>query len=332
MTAMNALVLIHGMTLDSDASDHTGEYNALWLQLQARQPRLTAGIDAIIPVEWGHKPRPSAEALRPDQRITDAENAIHDRCAYAGVSADHTPDNVLLSPFHELISSLVLRRFTTSIKESVLMLGITDALYYCAPDGEQAIREAVYTQVLDQLEPHRDADHVRLHVVAHSLGTTVAFDFLFGLFAPDEVYGWRGPDFGHERDDDSERLRATRRAYLYWRQRAKAQTLHLMSKFSTGSQIPLLMLRKQKLVDMLAAGELLDPTVIGVPRSGPVRWKVFYDVDDILGFPTRRIFDASGSIREYQVNTDWRPDRAHGAYWQNATVVGEIAELIAQNL
>jgi len=97
------------------------------------------------------------------------------------------------------------------------------------------------------------------------------------------------------------------------------------------AQFPLTMLRKQKLVDLFAAGRLLDPTVIGVPRQGPPRWKIFFDVDDVLGFPARRLFDAHGSIQEYQVNTGWRPDRAHEGYWTSDVVLTEIARMIQFN-
>jgi hypothetical protein len=44
------------------------------------------------------------------------------------------------------------------------------------------------------------------------------------------------------------------------------------------------------------------------------------------------LFNPQGSIHEYQVNTGWRPDAAHGRYWENDTVLKEIALLIQQNL
>ena len=83
---------------------------------------------------------------------------------------------------------------------------------------------------------------------------------------------------------------------------------------------------------MLAQGQRLDPTVIGVPKSGPPKWSIFYDVDDILGFPTRRLFDARGTIKEYEVDTGLNPLDAHGRYWTNRFVVTEVAKLIRQNL
>ena len=156
---------------------------------------------------------------------------------------------------------------------------------------------------------------------------TVAFDFLFGLFAADEVTGGE-PDFIGEAQGEAEAIER----YLFWRGRAREGGLVLASKASTGGQLPLLLLRKQALVDRLSVGEFLDPSVIGVPGRGDVRWKIFYDADDILGFPTRRLFDAEGTIQEFQVDTDWRPDLAHSRYWTNDRVLDEMAKLIADNL
>ncbi|MCW3053389.1 MAG: hypothetical protein JWN14_2559, partial [Chthonomonadales bacterium] len=95
---------------------------------------------------------------------------------------------------------------------------------------------------------------------------------------------------------------------------------------------PLTLMRKQTLVNRLAAGNTIDPTVLGMPVTGPVKWRIFYDVDDILGFPARRLYDPMPTIEEFQVDTDGRPDLAHSKYWTNATVLQKIAELLQHNL
>ena len=328
MATINVLILMHGMTPDPNPLDHASDYAALWQALTLRQPALTESVDARLGIEWGHEvPGMRADMLRPDQRITRAENVLWERVGFERVRNDRNPDNHLLGRGAELGSRLTTRRLTDPIKETVLLLGVTDAFYYCAPDGERAIRGAVYTQFLDGLEPYRGAENVRLHVIAQSLGVTVAFDFLFGLFAPDEVIGGE-PDFIGEGQGGAEAIER----YRFWRGRARDGGLVLASKSSTGGLLPLLMMRKQSLVERFSIGQFVDPAVIGVPGRGDVRWKIFYDADDILGFPTRRLFDAEGTIQEYQVNTDWRPDLAHSRYWTNDRVLDEIAKLIADNL
>lgn len=328
MASKNILVMLHGMTSDPDPSTHADDYDHLWAGLIRREGSLEQIIVETIRVEWGHEPPGLAtSALRPDQMITRAEAFIRERLTYEAVQADGSPANHLLAGGAELFSQWVTRHLTTPIKEMVLLLGFTDALYYCSPAGEQAIRNTVYTQFLQGLEAYRAEDEVRLHVIAHSLGVTVAFDFLFGLFAPDSAYTNGVPDFVTE----NQGLPAAVEAYSFWRQRAQQGSLIMASKSSTGGQLPLMMMRKQKLVNMLATRELLDPRVISIPQDGPPRWKIFYDVDDVLGYPTRRLFQAGASIEEYQVNTGWRPDLAHSQYWENDKVLTEIAGLIEQN-
>ena len=48
-------------------------------------------------------------------------------------------------------------------------------------DLEVAVREAVFSQVFEKLEASQDGE-IHLHIVAHSLGVTIAHDFLYALF------------------------------------------------------------------------------------------------------------------------------------------------------
>ncbi len=91
-------------------------------------------------------------------------------------------------------------------------------------------------------------------------------------------------------------------------------------------------MRSLHVVQLLAQGQRLDPRVIGVPQSGPPKWRIFYDVDDILGFPTRRLFEAQGTIQDYEVETGLYPTDAHGKYWTNPDVLASVAQLIERNL
>ncbi len=336
---VNVLVMLHGITLDPEPRDHRAAYDALWAALQRRQPRLSGALATPLGLEWGHEPPGSPDTLRPDQLLTRAENFINEQTSYASSKADPSPYNHVLeaddpSAFHfgALASRWLLRPYVlTPFKEKVMVRGFTDVLYYSSPDGESAIRRAVYSQFLNGLAPHRDAERVRLHVVAQSLGVTVAFDFLFGLFAPDTHFPGGVPGFVREnRDDDL--LQPALEAYTFWRERRKTGGLVLGSMSSTGGQLPLLLMRKQALVEQLARRERLDASVIGIAAGDTLKWKLFYDADDALGFPARRMFEPQAAIQEYEVDTHWRPDRAHSLYWENGTVQREMADLIARNL
>lgn len=336
----DVLVLLHGVTLKAQPDDHQGEYDRLWAALKRERGELESALAKVIRIEWAHEPKrtptPPVTELREDERIMRAENFIDDRTRHDWVRSDRSPYHHpseawpgLMTFLARVVSRFTLRRFVvTPIKRQVMVRGFTDAIYYSSPDGERAARRAVYGQLLAGLEEYEN-DTVRLHVVAHSLGVTVAFDFLYGLFA--ETGG--APDFitENERSDAPEVLEAVNR-YRLWREKAKDQTLQLGSKASAGGQLPLLLMRKQTLVNRLAGHEKLGVDVIGIRPDDQVKWKIFYDPDDVLGFPARRLFGEQAAIQEYEVETGWNPIAAHTGYWGNAQVQRETALLIAQNL
>jgi hypothetical protein len=329
MKPVNLLVLIHGMTTESTRLSHKQEYDTLYEGIVKARGSLKNDLAGQIRVEWGHRTGP-APAVRPDERIADAEVFLHDRIAYRNVLADKDSGNHTLSFPNEIFSKLVTRFVTDPIKEKVLLFGVTDVFYYCSADGESAVRRAVYGQVLQQLEAYRESTEVRLHVVAHSLGVTVSHDFLYGLFAPDNAWSDGTPDYLKDPDVREE----DKVLYAYWRGRAQANPRTLQSaSFSTSAgQLPLMMMRKQSLVDRLARNETLNPSVIGIPAGGSPKWKMFYDVDDVLAFPARRLYEPTTAIEEYQVDTGWRPDLNHSLYWSNDYVLTQTADLIHSNL
>jgi hypothetical protein len=58
---------------------------------------------------------------------------------------------------------------------------------------------------------------------------------------------------------------------------------------------------------------------------------LFYDADDVLGYPSRGLYEPNGAIKEFQVGTGAMPEKAHDGYWKNETVIKEVAELIESN-
>ena len=108
--------------------------------------------------------------------------------------------------------------------------------------------------------------------------------------------------------------------------------LTLQSMVTMASQIPLLLLRRQTVVDHYYNDQKLDPRDIGIPLDGPVRWKIFYDVDDLLALATRNIYISSTAIQDIQVRTGSTPAEAYTRYFKNRRVVDETASLIASTL
>jgi hypothetical protein len=321
----NILILCHGMTIKPEPAHHNDEYEPLLEGIWNLYPQLKTRFNCIVPVEYGHEmPRGVEGALRPDEKLTRAQRFIQQRIAYERIVAAPSPEDELLPPSSEF-ASLLLRAFTGPVRDIVFTLGMTDALYYASSDGEREIRTTVYEQVLNALETCNPNSDIRLHIVAHSLGATIMFDFLYGLFRKDVP----------ERTVEKATLesRSVTARYLAWRDIAQGSKskLKLASYVTLGGQIPFFFMRKQTLVEQFARQERLEPDNIGVPKSGKPVWKIFYDVDDVFGYPVRGLFNAHGTIRQYQVNTGALPHQAHTLYWNHPKVLAEVGTLLLQN-
>lgn len=346
----NVLVLLHGTVVKRDSANHHLGYAELLDNLALWGVR-RSDFDGIVEVEWGREPLSEnpvpATELREDQRLTRAEVTLHDRASFSTSKDRASMQNRLLSAFQEGLVPQATRLVTDRIKEDVLIYGIADAVYYASPDGETAIRSTVYHQVLDGLDAFTESSHIRLFIIAHSLGVTVAHDFLFGLFAPYHLPDFAAPEDTPEatRPDilrDGDEYRHDKRRFAFWRaaaQRGAARhndsedlgpRLSVAGLITTGGQLALMMLRTQAMVDRMAAGETLDPTLLGLPREGKPIWYNFYDVDDVLGFPCHRLY-AVPTIMDFQVNTGLL-EKAHSRYWTSKVVIERIADLLRANL
>lgn len=335
------LILIHGMVTERFPADHHLGYAELLDNLALYGIRRSE-FDAIAAVEWGHEPWASPvmpfASLREDERLTRAEVHLNERVSAKAVRDSHSVGNRQLGPTGSDLISSATRLVTQRIKDEVMLYGITDALYYASPDGETAIRSTVYHQVLSKMESVKDAQEVRLFVMAHSLGVTIAHDFLYGLFAEYHDPDFAAPESDPEANKPSQ-LQASanytddKAQYLFWNHAAKRKAgesgprLTLGAFITAGGQLPLMLVRKQRLVDQFAQSEALDPTVIGVPREGEPVWYNFYDTDDVLGYPCRLLYGDVPTIVEFQVNTGIL-QQAHVGYWKHDLVAQRSAELL----
>lgn len=315
---INVLVFIHGITPQERPRAHESLYESFWHALLISRPELDHVITEVVHVEWGNH---LGEASRPDTRLSEAQRRISDLVRYDRVRSHANELNqVHPGPLGDWNLVLGLRPMLRLIRQELVQFGLADAIYYASAEGECAVRVAIYGQVLEALRPHRDAADVRVHIVAHSLGVTVSHDFLFGLFGKTTE-----PDFlkqatkQEDRDD-----------YSHWRKKASDGSLRLGSFVSMASQLPMFVLRKQALVDRLAAGDTLDPSIIGL-TGDEVRWLILYDVDDVLGFATRELYGNAPMIRQIQVDSGDTPICAHTDYWKNMQTIEEVATLLARN-
>jgi hypothetical protein len=332
MCPVNILIMIHGMTPDPMPKSPFEGYNGFINALITKQPELkTIFEDRFIGVEWGQE-QPGVEDratddLRADHQLTRAQNFINQRIAYDNLVKDADANNVTMSLFKgsgvdfPLLTPMV-RWLVVGLRESIVTRGLGDVLYYCSEEGERLVRKTVYKQVLEKLNPYLQKQNVRLHVIGQSLGVTLTHDFLFGLFNSKTDYIPGFTEQGEEED---------RERFKLWRKKAQNNQLQLGSLTSTASQLPLFLMRKQELVNQLANKRLINARNIGILDSDRIQWQLFYDVDDLLGFGTRRLYNCDRAIKEYQVDTGDNPADAHTAYWNNDVVVARTAELLLIN-
>jgi hypothetical protein len=342
MTRANVLILVHGMVPDKAPSSPFAQYEAFWQQLCLYKRDLSQQIKGRIGVQWGHEmptlspdelkvagewrytgPRSGAD-IRQDEKLTRAQIGLGTRVNYDAVRTDPSRNNILMSGFfnHDYGIPIIREKLFVGIRESIILRGFGDVLYYCSPEGETAIRRVVYDQILTQLDTFSGADEVRIHIFGHSLGVTLTHDFLYGLFAEGHE-----PGFVQEKQGDAEAVRLFRK----WRKKAQEGGLKLGGLVSAASQLPLFVMRKPAMVDVLFNDGYFQPKDIGVANTNQIQWKIFYDVDDMLGFPTRRMYRPDDAILEVQVDSGDDPGTAHTDYWNSTTVIRETAELFSQH-
>lgn len=335
MPPVDVLVMIHGMVPEPEPSSPFEAYTTFWRRLTEHRPELANRITTRIGVQWGHKlpsnpatwrgdalawgysERETGASPRSDEKLTDAQRTLNRRVNYEEVQKRPSPNNLLLGPLEDIGWPIIRSKIFVGLREGIILRGFGDVIYYCSPDGERIVRNVVYRQILSQLIAHERASDVRLHVCAHSLGVTLAHDFLFGLFAKGH-----NPDFFREGADDAADL------YKLWRGKADRGEVRLGSFSSSASQLPIFAMRKQEMVNILSRDGHFDPASIGVKSSNQVQWVNFYDVDDMLGFPSRELYAPNHAIREVQVNSGSNPGDAHSRYWETQRVIHETADLI----
>lgn len=326
--AKNVVIMMHGMTPDTQPSSPDDTcYRAFRSALLGQRPELSEAVDGWLGIQWGHPlPENSGQQPRNDERLMGAQNFLHELTSYRIISNRPGPNNVVMSGvFGKDCGVPILRGQLLRQRETHILRGLGDVVYYSAADGEKEVRRVVYDQVLRGLDPFIGHREVRLHIFGHSLGVTIAHDFLYGLFCRDPLYR---PGFVQEQQGAAESVRL----FEQWRAKAQNGTVKLGSLASAASQLPLFAMRRQAVLDRLYDRSRLDPADIGVTAEGRVQWKIFYDVDDLLAFPTRELYEPRGAIMDIQVNCGRDPVKAHAGYWSNGTVIRETAALIAGNI
>jgi hypothetical protein len=78
--------------------------------------------------------------------------------------------------------------------------------------------------------------------------------------------------------------------------------------------------RKNSLVKLPTNNQKIDAMGIGLINTNYIQSQLFFNVDDLLGFETRRLYNFQGEIREMQVQSGFIID-VHTSYWKNKVVI-----------
>jgi len=319
MAAKHVLVLIHGITPQPDP-DVLEQYEQLVEAVeQARLPLM----GPICQVSWG-QPDAGQPEQRPDQFLSRAQRFVGSLVQEHALREEGPAPGLIGRDW----GVPLLRSAIRAVRESVVLYGLSDAIYYAAVDGEAAVRDAVFRQVFEKLEASQDGE-IHLHIVAHSLGVTIAHDFLYALFGRKV-----DPEFPLPSDGGEIKLAApTKSLQDVWRDEAEAKRLKLGTFLCFASQLPLFVMRKQALVEKLAQGEKLDPRVIGVdPERSTPQWAIFYDSDELLGFATRPLYQETKAIVDIHMNSGLEPYSAHLGYWKRSAIIERCIALLRANM
>lgn len=319
MAAKHVLVLIHGITPQPEP--HVLEQYQKLVKAVQEDELPIAG--PICQVSWG-VPESGQPERRPDQFLMRAQQFVGSLVEMRALREGGPAPGLLGRDW----GIPLLRWGIREVRESVVLYGLSDAIYYAAVDGEVAVRDAVFSQVFEKLEASQDGE-VHLHIVAHSLGVTIAHDFLYALFGRQH-----DPEFPRPNDGGEIKLAApTKSLQDIWREEAEAKRLKLGTFLCFASQLPLFVMRKQALVQKLARGERLDPRVIGVdPSREKPQWAIFYDSDELLGFATRPLYEETRAIVDIRMNSGLHPYSAHVGYWKRSAIIRRCIELLRANM
>jgi pimeloyl-ACP methyl ester carboxylesterase len=212
------------------------------------------------------------------------------------------------------LAYLSLRRFMVNFA--------ADAIAYQPLPGEANAYEDIHACFADSIADlaRRAGPDTPLVVIAHSLGTAIASNYLYDLQAsPARIAAGR-----------SDLVPAKVRAKIGRTPLEQGETLAWL--FTMGSPIALWSLRYEH-------PEFGVPIRVPAPAFASGRpalrcgWINIFDKDDVIGYPLKSLYP-DAILEDARVNagswlTSWNP-LSHDAYWTDADVTGKIARELAE--
>jgi hypothetical protein len=161
-------------------------------------------------------------------------------------------------------------------------------------------------------------------LIGHSLGSIIAFDFLYDLLERDRLF---------LPNSDVASLESQQLIEEFAKNKVRVQK-NFRNLFTLGSMVGLFMMRSGKLWQNEPAFTNLVNPIRQLSESEMSRsWVNFYDKEDVLAYPLENLFDLNPdnlyrAIEDMEVQAGNLVYDSHTNYWNNDKMAGKIASTL----
>ncbi len=167
-------------------------------------------------------------------------------------------------------------------------------------------------------------------IIAHSLGSVIAFDFLFHLLERHELF-LPTPD---KAADLTDRHKEFDRKMTEFDLNKQQIINNFQNLFTFGSTIGLFMMRQGNLWQKSPTfSDIINPIQTKNDLQNLRSWLNFYDRQDILAYPLENLFKRNNdnlnrALQDVEVQTGNLVIDSHTSYWHNNEMARKIAETL----
>jgi len=299
-------IFIHGVSSEEKPKSHAVEYGTLLKATNiGLKERGKSALSNPINVEWGRE-YPGSKGM--DQYLAQVEERLNTMVRESMGEGNYASVPIVYGAVREF-----------------LFFAAADLMYYVSSDGEKALRRHIFRDLANKIIDlaKQKSNRISLTFFTHSAGTLIAHDFLYHLFGKKYTQGEMA---GNE----------VKYIMKYARKKSLTDTsatlLRVRRFYTFGSPIALLSIRTNSLINKLRAQkiQLLDTENIGLRAADGLenpRWVNFWDKDDLIAAPVAFLYkNATGVIKEMQVNAGILLPNAHTNYWFSPDMANYIAD------
>lgn len=300
------LIFIHGIGELKDNNPSSLGYDNLWKRLIQQSGRTSTAFEQ----QFGR-----IDVIWHVEELQNAGKAIFDS-SFPNLKPGK------LNPMHRL------RNFMTFFAGDVAAYVSEDVNF---------VRRTVWEQIWafkDGGKPFKELleEGATYSIVAHSLGSVIAFDYLFDLFHPQKPKLFvPSPDPQVRPEDAQLTVKEQTLSSVTVDELTRLQE-HFRHLFTMGSPIGLFLMRKGN----LWANDEPFTTVYNPIRQEGRTWYNFWDSNDPIAYPVAQLFSRNANNNECKlldipVETGWIFS-AHVDYWKNRTVAQKIMNQLTADM